>query len=278
MKLKKQIKKLLRRVTNPREEVYVVSYPKSGRTWLRIMVGEYVKRKYQLDEQNVIDTHHLMTAVPGLPRVQFSHGEGGTLWKRPEDLEQDKTRYQGARVILLVRDPRDIIVSAYFQKAKRHKLVDPERRERLNKPVYEGTIKEYVYGEEGSIDTLIAYYNSWWASRELLAEFCILRYEDMREHPLEEFRKVLQFIGIATPDEALMQEVVEFTSFENLKKLERDNHYESIKLAPADKNDPESFKVRRGKVGGYVDYLGQEEIDYLNQKIKAQLSPEIGYH
>ena len=36
------------------------------------------------------------------------------------------------------------------------------------------------------------------------------------------------------------------------------------RLRPADPHNPESFKVRRGKVGGYVDYLSSEDIAYVD--------------
>jgi hypothetical protein len=46
---------------------------------------------------------------------------------------------------------------------------------------------------------------------------------------------------------------------------------------PADPDDPETFKVRKGKVGGYVDYLGEAEIEFLGRKIREELDPEFGY-
>ena len=44
-----------------------------------------------------------------------------------------------------------------------------------------------------------------------------------------------------------------------------------------DPTDPETFKVRKGKVGGYVDYLDAKEIEYLDNKIEADLDPIFGY-
>jgi hypothetical protein len=41
--------------------------------------------------------------------------------------------------------------------------------------------------------------------------------------------------------------------------------------------DPESFKTRRGKIGGYVDYLSAEDIAWLNRRIDAELDPFYGY-
>ena len=42
-------------------------------------------------------------------------------------------------------------------------------------------------------------------------------------------------------------------------------------------NDPESFKVRRAKVGGYRDYFNSEQVAELEALIAARLSPAFGY-
>jgi len=41
--------------------------------------------------------------------------------------------------------------------------------------------------------------------------------------------------------------------------------------------DPESFKTRKGKVGGYVEDLSESEIAELNDKLKRELNPVYGY-
>jgi len=48
-------------------------------------------------------------------------------------------------------------------------------------------------------------------------------------------------------------------------------------LMPRDKNDPESFKTRRGKVGGYVDYLTPQDIEFLDAKMREGLPLCYGY-
>jgi hypothetical protein len=47
-------------------------------------------------------------------------------------------------------------------------------------------------------------------------------------------------------------------------------------LQPGDARDPESFKVRRGKIGGYIDYLEQEDMAYVAE-VMRELDPRFGY-
>ena len=49
------------------------------------------------------------------------------------------------------------------------------------------------------------------------------------------------------------------------------------RLRPADAGDTESFKTRKGKVGGYRDYFSAEEIAKVDEVIRQGLSPAFGY-
>jgi hypothetical protein len=42
-------------------------------------------------------------------------------------------------------------------------------------------------------------------------------------------------------------------------------------------NDPETFKVRRGKVGGYGDYFTEDQTAELEELMMTRLSPVFGY-
>jgi hypothetical protein len=41
--------------------------------------------------------------------------------------------------------------------------------------------------------------------------------------------------------------------------------------------DPESFKVRRGKVGGYREYLSAEDLEYAADAL-LELDPQFSYN
>jgi hypothetical protein len=59
---------------------------------------------------------------------------------------------------------------------------------------------------------------------------------------------------------------------ENAKKL---GSQRSMK--PGNANDPSSFKVRRGKVGGWRDYVTQEQAEALDRLVRETLNPVYGY-
>ena len=61
-----------------------------------------------------------------------------------------------------------------------------------------------------------------------------------------------------------------------MKKLEAAGAFDSKILKPGNVTDPESFKVRRGKVGGYREYLTEDDQRYALEAIK-QLDARFGY-
>ena len=91
-------------------------------------------------------------------------------------------------------------------------------------------------------------------------------------------KRVLEFLG-AAPAEAEIAAAVEFASFDNMRKLEASAAFGSDdrRIVPGEAGNPNSFKVRRGKVGGYRDYLSAEEAAALDQLVAARLSPAFGY-
>ena len=88
---------------------------------------------------------------------------------------------------------------------------------------------------------------------------------------------MLDFIGLDDIADEVVIDVVNFSSFENMRAMEADNAFKHEKLIPADKDDPESYKTRKGKIGGFVDYLSPQEIQYLNHKIKEGLTDFYDY-
>src|SRR5438067_65147 len=106
--------------------------------------------------------------------------------------------------------------------------------------------------------------------------FTLIRYEALRASPGEHFRDLLGVLGESAPDMTMFHEALEFSRFENMQKLEAAGAFDSKILHPGDVRDPESFKVRRGKVGGYREYLSAEDQAFAASEL-AKLDTRFGY-
>src|SRR5689334_21918189 len=53
-------------------DAVVISYPKSGRTFVRAMLARLYKRKFGIDERALLEFRSLRRAPGGAPRVLFS--------------------------------------------------------------------------------------------------------------------------------------------------------------------------------------------------------------
>jgi hypothetical protein len=104
----------------------------------------------------------------------------------------------------------------------------------------------------------------------------LVRYEDLHENPHHELRRVLDFLGVSHRDEVI-NEAVNCCSFEKMRNLEKTQQFD-MKLKPANPEDEESYKTRKGKVGGFVEYLNEQEIAYINRLINETLSDFYGYN
>lgn len=244
-------------------EAFLISYPKCGRTWLRMLLSRALENHYGAPDVDYLGGDFLGGNVPGAPRIRVSHDDDPH-WKTPRGLDRRKRRYRGKKVVLLVRDPRDVVVSMYFERS---------RRERA----YHGTLSQFLHERRGSLDTILAYYNVWAAARGIPSDLLVVRYEDLRRDTERELLRLLEFLGVRDVAAETVQEAARFASFENMRKMESSGTAESNRLRPRDPNDPESFKTRRGKVGGFVDYLTPEEIEDVERRIRSGLDPSFGY-
>lgn len=238
----------------------MISYPKAGRTWLRILLGSALCSEYGLDRSALLDTAALSEAA-GLPRTDLHH-DGSELGARLDyaALPADKGEYRGADVIFLARDPRDALVSAYFEATRRSFLFTGE-------PVdFDGSLSDFVRSRRFGAAKVAAFYESWSRSRRVPRRFLLLRYEELHVAPREALARVLRFLG-ARVSAVVIDRAVEHASFRHMRRLERADAFADPRLRPGDPDDPESYKTRRGVVGGYADYLSPADIAYVEEEL-----------
>ena len=235
-------------------EVYVLSYPKCGRTWLRLMIGKALDQHYRLGVPNPMELGHMHGLHPGIPRIRVTHEHAHCA----EVIDADKRRFAGKTVVFLVRDPRDVVVSMYFEASRRSAL-------------FRGELGEFIRQPVGGIDAILAYYNAWAESAHVPRRFALVRYEDLHHRPAEVLAGVLDTMQLTVSDAAI-DAAVRFSQFDNMRRLEVGDAFRSARLAPGRSGDAESFKTRKGKVGGYRQYLSPADLDYVNARIAARLS------
>ncbi len=253
-------------------DAIVLSIPKSGRTWLRAFVCAYFCKRYGFEMTLEPERH----AHPAIPRVIYSHDafeqrtKAERLWDRLRGKYLiPRAELRRARVILLARDPRDAFVSLFVQTTRRvHENSDELKRKSASE-----LLRDPAFG----IRSIVAVMNGWLAELGTQPNFTLFRYETLRENPERGFGEVLAALGETSPDEEAFAHALAFSDFGNMKKLEQQGAFESKILRAGDVHDPESFKVRRGKVGGYREYLSAEDQQYAAAALR-ELDRRFGYN
>jgi len=244
---------------------FVVSIPKSGRTWLHFLIQHYHCAKRDIPFAFYPDGN----ADYGIPSIKYTHD----LWHH-RSVKKTLERLQGKYLIpedcratkpllLLTRDLRDVMVSLYFQATKRsHK--------------FSGTLSQLlvhpILGAEATVDII----NLWWDEWHENGRFLHTTYENVKNSTEQELMRILAHFGETEPDVDLVAQAVKFASFKNVQEMERNPVIRYNRMMLGDVGDPESFKVRRGIVGGYLDYLSDQDIAIVDNAMKRLMPRPTG--
>jgi len=200
-----------------------------------------------------------MTLFKAAPNIVFSHG-GSTKKKNILDFRRIIRK---KRIMLLVRDPRDVLVSLFHDYANRYNG-------------YKGTSSEFTR-EDFALDRIIDFMNLW--AEEIgnrKRKILLVRYEDMKKNTKKEFIRILNFLNIQT-NKKVIDKAVNFSSFKNMRRMELEGLIKDPRLKPTNIKDVNSYKTRKGEVGNYKEELSKEDINYINKRIKEKLNPLFGY-
>ena len=250
------------------------SYGKSGRTWVRVMISRYYQLVYRLPDNILMGFDNYTHLNREIPRIFFTHdnylrGYTGNI--------NSKKDFYHKKTILLVRNPIDVAVSQFFQWKYRMR---PAKKAMNRYPEHEADIAVYdfVRNEDRGLSHIIDFMNDW--ARELphIETLLVVRYEDLRAHPEREMARIVEFLGLQA-DGDYLRDTVESASVENLRKKERENYFwrSGSRVQARDVNDPNTFKVRKAKVGGYRDYFDDAQVAELDAMVEARLQPVFGY-
>jgi len=262
-----KVGKTLRNLWRARNaDAYVVSYPKTGRTWLRVMLGQFLARRIGKGEDILLDTYAI-SELAGIKKTLFTHDGPMLLFSGApyDELTFHDTTYRGRDVVFIVRDVRDTLVSSYFQESERMRT-------------YTGTISDFLRDDVFGVRRIVTFYNLWYQNRAVPRSFLAVRYEAMHADPAAVLAEVLTLLGVRDPEPEAVREAVAYASFENMKKMETSGVFRDPMMQPGAQGSGESFKVRRGKIGGYPDYLSAEDIAYVDQVVAEMALPGCDWY
>ncbi len=189
------------------DDVFLIAYPKSGNTWTRFQVGNLLYPDRKVDFLTIPDLVPHFDIKPS----KFFRG-----MSRPRIINcHEPFRPQFKRVIYVVRDPRDVVVSLYHFQRKRSVVEDNYPLDRF--------VSRFVTGEQVRPPRLGSWaenVGSWLAMRANDPNLLFLRYEDMLQAPEASLAKIAAFMKIdATP--AQIAKAVERSSSQNMRSLEK---------------------------------------------------------
>ncbi len=227
----------------------MLSYPKSGRTWLRAIVSKYVELAHGIesgvDPEGIplpVVSTSLDLPLPAL-RLEFNHSVH-TLADRRRP------------AAILLRDPMDTLVSAYYY----------YWFSRPPSPLFTGTMKDFIRSRWGAW-RLARFMNSAARYAEGRTNLLWLGYEALHEDPEAETRRLLAFLRLPV-DGAALSEAVAFSRFEKMQARE-------IKSAGAGGSGINSMKVRKGRIGGYSEEMSPEDVAYARAFLLENVNREM---
>jgi len=195
-------------------DVYLVSYPKSGTTWVCLILANILKR-IRSDARR-IDFFSVHDYVPDLhanperisqlspPRVIKTH-ENFDEWYRRIGLRGGEVVLP--RVIYLVRDGREAIVSYYHYVRALHG--------------YRGSFPDFLRDNRMKRDDWGDHVSKWLIHNDVLdkREALLMRYERLRSDTMVEVKRMIDFIGIEA-SEIILQEAIKESDITKIRELE----------------------------------------------------------
>jgi len=194
-----------RAATVYQDDVFLVSYPKSGNTWIRFLISNLV---YQ-DEP--VTFANIESRVPSIYMLPDRVLRG---FPRPRTLKSHECfmpRYRN--VVYIVRDPRDVAVSYYHYNLKKG-LLPPTCSIQDYIPQFLADELDMRCGAWGD------HVMSWMCMKETRDKFLLLRYEDVLANTETELARVAQFLNLPITPERL-QHAVRFSSADRMRDLEK---------------------------------------------------------
>ncbi|MFY9560983.1 MAG: sulfotransferase domain-containing protein [Terriglobales bacterium] len=228
------------------DDVFLVSFPKSGNTWTRFLIANLAYPNERVDFASI---HRLVPDPFVTWKRDFDRLSRPRIIKSHECFDP---RYP--RVMYIVRDPRDVVISQYHYHRKCNKIEDGYPMENF--------VARFLAGQTCPHGSWGENVTTWLTSRHNDPRFLLLRYEDMVADPHRELARVATFLNIPADAERISQ-AVEGSAADRMRKLEKAQSDQSS--LTKDSRKDLSF-VRAAKSGGWRSELPEDLAGQIEAK------------
>jgi hypothetical protein len=222
------------------DDILLASYPKSGNTWTRFLIANLVHPDREVSFGNL---HRLVLDPDVTVKRDFDRAPQPRIVKTDGSFDP---RYR--RVIYVVRDPRDVLLSQYHYLRKLARIEDEFPIEDFVERFVTGELNRHLgsWGEN---------VGSWLATRSRYPGFLLLRYEDLVSGTARELARVADFAGMqATPER--ISHAIERSSFEKTPESEKEDQ----RSMPSKSGRQDIPFVPSAKSGGWRNDLREPQI------------------
>ena len=270
--------------------IWLASYPKSGNTWLRAFLANYLSNAktavpinelpnfilgdnlilhYEQFTSRAIDDFSPQELAALRPKVHQWFAQS-----RPEEVFVKThnaicnvdgvpliTPAATAGALYAVRNPLDIAVSfAHHYQIDYDRAVTALCDDDYALPASSGLLAQYL----GSWSRHVA---SWSAAPGLT--LLVLRYEDMKQKPAKAFGRLVKFLGLPA-DQDRLRRAIKFSSFPELAKQEKSTAF--VESRP----DGKTKFFRSGQVGSWRQALSAAQVERLVEHHRDTMV-QLGY-
>lgn len=224
------------------DDIFVVSYPKSGNTWVRFLLATLAAPGQTVHFGNIDDY------VPDV----YSAAARVNAMRSPRLIKVHHPNFEDyPKSIYIVRDYRDVLVSYY--------------RYHLSLGSFKGDFSSFIR----NVNRLDPFGNwkdhvsSAYAFREKHPQrMLITRYEDLLEQTEKELERIVAFTGLGK--EMDLKSVAEKCRFDELRRLE-EKHGSAFREISGD------YFFREGKAGKWKEQFSEEDLRFVLETNGAAL-------
>jgi hypothetical protein len=235
------------------DDHYVVSFPKSGATWVDfLMANIHIEMS---GEKKMVNFYNIHTIIPdihyckhlGVSKLKFpgfrvikSHADFNPYYKN---------------VVYVLRDPRDVLVSY-------HKFLRGLGQ-------FSGTISDLIRSPRYGITAWVSHVNSWYSKTDASLRIIFLRYEDLKIDSHSTLKHLYATLGFDVPDDILVR-AINKSSFESMRQSERIWNYGGRPIA-------DNFRfMQKGTSGGWEYIFSDADREHI-WRVGGDLLHKFGY-